>query len=95
MLESLQKEMPMLEQHNNSANWQIQKYKEDVLSLQDNLRKLVVVLDFTKFNQVSSLELTKFTPKVKSGHVHDLVIVLLRKMSANEPVSIRFRDFLS
>jgi hypothetical protein len=84
----LQAELPALQENNTNANWQIAKYKEDVASLETNEKKLVMIFDFTKFNQV------------REGHVHDMVVVLLRKPSEERnPLyeyfkpDVEFRDF--
>ena len=53
-LNQLKAELPKLLEHDTSANWQTAQYKQEVQSLRRNPRKLLLILDFTKFNQVSS-----------------------------------------
>ena len=52
--------------HNDAANYIHDKFQEDIESLKTNLEKRVVVIDFTKWNQVTS------------GNVHSLVVVVCR-----------------
>jgi len=42
LLETLKKDLPELEIHNTNANWQIAKYKEDVLAWRGHPEKSVL-----------------------------------------------------
>jgi len=79
-------ELPELIYHNESANYQLSAYKRDIEELDGET--LILILDFTKFNQVGRSVSFDITHQVKSGHVHDLVMVL------HHCERIRFRDFL-
>jgi len=62
-LDSIKEELKPLIKHDTNANWQISEYKKDMQSLRTNLRRLLLILDFTKWNQPSE------------GNVQDLIVV--------------------
>jgi len=63
-LEDISTALEPLLRHDTNANWQIAQYKQDIQYLQANLKLLIVILDFTKWNQPNA------------GNVQDLIAVL-------------------
>jgi len=64
-LTALEETLKSLLVYNSEANWQIAQSKADKESLRQHLTRMIVYLDFTKWNQVIS------------GNVQDLIAVLL------------------
>lgn len=63
-LDQINEVLNPLIQHDTNANWQIAQYKQDMLNLRTNFNQLIIILDFTKWNQAAE------------GNVQDLIVVL-------------------
>ena len=63
-LQQLQQKTIPLQEHHDNANWMRQKFKEDLQNLTNEPTTAILIVDFTKWNQVTS------------GNVHDFVAVL-------------------
>jgi hypothetical protein len=63
-LQELSIEILPLQEHHDAANWMREQFRLDIENLKTDLESMVVVVDFTKWNQVPT------------GNVHSLVIVV-------------------
>jgi len=71
-LNAIEEELVVLRQHDTNANWLIAEYKKDMLSLQEKLRTMVVIVDFTKWNQGKEGNVQNFITCLATGWVGPL-----------------------